>query len=66
MNSLDRITIISDVCGGKPTIRGKRLTVETPLGHLAAGESVCQILESFPFLEKDDSKAALEYERLNP
>lgn len=58
---LDRITVIPGLCNGKPTIRGKRLTVHTLLSHLAAGETETEIFESFPFLEKEDITAALEY-----
>ena len=58
---LDRITAIPGLCNGKPTIRGKRLTVHTLLSHLAAGETEAEIFESFPFLEKEDITAVLEY-----
>jgi uncharacterized protein (DUF433 family) len=58
---LDRITVIPGLCNGKPTIRGKRLTVHTLLSHLAAGETETEIFESFPFLEKEDITAVLEY-----
>jgi len=61
---LDRITVIPGLCNGKPTIRGKRLTVHTLLSHLAAGETEVEIFESFPFLEKEDITAALEYAAL--
>ncbi|MES2425437.1 MAG: DUF433 domain-containing protein [Bacteroidota bacterium] len=61
---IDRITAIPGLCNGKPTIRGKRLTVHTLLSHLAAGETEAEIFESFPFLEKDDITAALEYAAL--
>lgn len=62
MNSqLDRITVIPGLCNGKPTIRGLRLTVHTLLSHLAAGETEQEIFEEFPFLEKGDITAALEY-----
>lgn len=37
---IDRITINEDVCNGKPTIRGKRITVQTILEFLGAGETV--------------------------
>lgn len=60
-SQLDRITVIPGVCNGKPTIRGLRLTVHTLLSHLAAGESEQEIFEEFPFLEKGDITAALEY-----
>jgi uncharacterized protein (DUF433 family) len=58
---LNRITVIPDLCNGKPTIRGKRLTVHTVLGHLAAGDTPEDILEMFPFLEPEDIYAVLEY-----
>ena len=61
---LNRITAIPGLCNGKPTIRGKRLTVHTLLSHLAAGETEAEIFESFPFLEKEDITAALEYAAL--
>ncbi len=61
---LNRITAIPGLCNGKPTIRGKRLTVHTLLSHLAAGETEAELFESFPFLEKEDITAALEYAAL--
>lgn len=60
-NILGRITIIPDVCGGKPTIRGIRITVETILEYLAAGESVENILREYPSLEKEDISACLKF-----
>ena len=60
-SQLNRITVIPGLCNGKPTIRGKRLTVHTLLSHLTAGETETEIFESFPFLEKEDITAALEY-----
>lgn len=58
---LDRITIIPELCNGKPTIRGLRITVETILQFLSAGDSVETILESYPFLEKEDIQAAIAF-----
>ena len=49
-----RITIIPDVCEGKPTIRGMRITVKTVLEYLAAGESAENILKAYPVLERED------------
>ena len=63
-SQLDRITSIPGICNGKPTIRGKRLTVHTILSHLATGETEVELFESFPFLEKEDITAALEYAAL--
>ena len=61
MAFLERITTIPDVCNGKPTIRGMRITVKTILEYIAAGETTESILEAYPFLENADIKAALEY-----
>ena len=49
------------VYGGKPTIRGKRMTVTMILEHLSAGDGFADVLEEFPFLEKDDLYACLRY-----
>ncbi|MEL7340078.1 MAG: DUF433 domain-containing protein [Bacteroidota bacterium] len=56
-----RITILPDVCEGKPTIRGFRLTVKTLLEHLSAGDSIDDLLEAYPFLEREDVLAALAF-----
>lgn len=58
---LKRITIIPDVCNGKPTIRGMRITVKTIIEFIAAGETIENILTAYPFLEKDDITASLEF-----
>ena len=58
---LERITITPGVCGGKPTIRGKRMTVTMVLEHLSAGDSIEDVLAAFPFLEKEDLLASLLY-----
>jgi len=60
-NLVDRITIDPEVCNGKPTIRGLRITVKTVLEYLAAGESIENILEAYPVLEKEDILAAIQY-----
>ncbi len=54
---LDRITIRSDVLGGKPIIRDMRISVEHILGMLAAGDSVQVVLDEYPFLESEDVQA---------
>ncbi|MFN3406064.1 MAG: DUF433 domain-containing protein [Cytophagaceae bacterium] len=62
MSSLiSRITIDPSVCNGKPTIRGKRITAQTIIEFLAAGDSHAEILQQFPNLEEDDIKACLEF-----
>ena len=57
----DRITIDDSVCGGKPTIRGKRITVQTILEFLSAGDSKEEILKQYPTLEKEDVDACLKF-----
>ena len=58
---LDRITIDPKVMGGKPCIRGMRVTVGTITGLIASGASFQEILELYPYLEEEDIKAALAY-----
>jgi len=47
--------------GGKPCIRGMRVTVGTIVGLLAAGHSEQEVLKAYPYLEADDLRAALAY-----
>lgn len=56
-----RITHDPAIMGGKPCIRGLRVTVGTVLGLLAAGQSRERILEAYPYLESADIDAALAY-----
>lgn len=58
---LDRITRNSEICHGKPTIRGLRYPVDNMLDLMASGMSIEEILEDYPDLEKDDLLACLEY-----
>ena len=58
---IERITIDPNVMGGKPCIRGMRVTVGTITGLLAVGETVDSILILYPYLEKEDIYAALSY-----
>jgi uncharacterized protein (DUF433 family) len=58
---IDRITHDPAVMGGKPCIRGLRVTVGTHLGLLASGKSRERILEAYPYLEPADLDAALAY-----
>ena len=57
----DRITINPDICNGKPTIRGKRITVQTILEFLGNGDSIDEILENYPSLERDDIYASIQF-----
>lgn len=58
---LSRITLIPGVCGGRPTIRGMRITVTDVLELMAGGMAEMEILSEYPYLEKDDIKACLQY-----
>ena len=61
MNHLDRITVEPDKRGGKPCIRGLRITVYDVLEYLAAGMTEEEILADFPDLERADIRAALVF-----
>ncbi|MCI0585377.1 MAG: DUF433 domain-containing protein [Planctomycetes bacterium] len=61
---LKRITTDPEVCGGKPCIRGLRFPVSRLLGLLAAGETTESILRSYPYLEAEDIREALNYAAL--
>ena len=56
-----RITIDPAICNGKPVIRGLRITVETVLGFLTAGETPEEILKQYPLLEPEDITACLGF-----
>ncbi|MCB1823440.1 MAG: DUF433 domain-containing protein [Candidatus Competibacteraceae bacterium] len=57
----DRITINPDICNGKPTLRNKRITVQTVLEFLSAGETPDDILHQYPSLEREDIMACLQF-----
>ena len=61
MSGLTRITFDPAVMGGKPCIRGMRVTVGTVVGLLAAGRSVEEVLDAYPYLEEGDVREALAY-----
>ncbi|VEN73749.1 conserved hypothetical protein [Candidatus Desulfarcum epimagneticum] len=58
---IDRITIDPNVMGGKPCIRGMRVTAGAITGLVASGASFHEILELYPYIDKEDIKAALAY-----
>jgi len=58
---LKRITANPEIFGGKPIIRGMRISVELILSLLAQGESVAVILSDYPDLQPDDIRACLAY-----
>ena len=59
-----RITIDPDICNGKPTLRGKRIAVQTILGFLSEGDDEADILEQYPSLEPEDIRACLRFATL--
>ena len=61
MKSFSRITLDPQVMGGKPCIRGMRVTVGTIVGLFASGHSAAEILKAYPYLEEADIPQALAY-----
>ena len=61
MEKFGRITFDVNVMGGKPCIRGMRVTVGTIVGLLSQGYSIEQVLDKYPYLEKEDIQEALAY-----
>jgi len=57
----ERITVDSNVCNGKPAVRGKRITVQTILEFLSAGDSHEEILKQYPTLEEHDIHACIRF-----
>lgn len=60
-NLTDRITLDEQICNGKPTIRGLRITVQTIIDFLSAGDSKEDILMQYPDLEPEDIDACLKF-----
>ena len=60
-NLTDRITIDEKLLNGKPAIRGKRISVQTILEFLSAGDSEEEILRQYPSLEPEDIRACLQF-----
>ena len=56
-----RIVAVPDVCNGQPTVRGTRITVQTVLDFLAAGDGIEDVLEGYPGLTREDVLACLAY-----
>lgn len=61
MNHLERITIEPDKRGGKPCLRGLRITVYDVLDYLAGGMTTEEILDDFPDLEREDIRATIAF-----
>jgi len=61
MQNLTRITFNPEVMGGKPCIRGMRVTVGTIVGLIASGKTIDEVLADYPYLEREDILEALAY-----
>ena len=61
MKNLTRITFDPNVMGGRPCIRGLRVTVGTIVGLVATGHANADILKAYPYLEKEDIQESLAY-----
>ena len=62
--AIDRITIDPQVMGGRPCIRGMRVTVGMIVGMLGEGHTAAEVLQLYPYLEADDISQALSYAAL--
>ena len=61
LEHFDRITQDPCVMGGKPCIRGMRLTVGRILSQIGAGETIDELLVDYPYLEREDILQSLQY-----
>mgnify|MGYP006307777173 CR=1 FL=1 len=61
MKKIDRITFDPEIMGGKPCIRGMRVTAGMIVGLVAAGRTKAEILKLYPYLELEDITQALTY-----
>ena len=59
--NIDRVTSNPAVMGGKPCLRGLRVTVGTIVGLVASGRSWAEIVNAYPYLEEEDIRQALSY-----
>ena len=57
----NRITVDDNICNGKPTIRGMRITVQTIVEFLFAGDAPGEILNYYPMLEAEDIEACKKF-----
>ena len=55
----ERIVINPEICNGRPVVRGTRITAQTVLEFLAAGDSVADVLEAYPTLKRADVQACI-------
>jgi uncharacterized protein (DUF433 family) len=57
----ERIVFHPDICNGRPVVRGTRITAQTVIEFLAAGDSVEDVLAEYPGLTREDVQACLDY-----
>lgn len=57
----DRIVVDPEICNGRPAVRGTRITVQTVVEFLAAGDSIDDVLEGYPSLTREDVMACLNW-----
>jgi uncharacterized protein (DUF433 family) len=62
-STMGRIELNPAVCNGKPVVRGTRITVQTVLSYLSAGDSTDDVMHAHPRLSREDVLACLEYAR---
>lgn len=58
---MNRITVDPDICNGKPVIKGTRITAQTVLGFLGAGDSIEDVLEEYPSLSREDVLECMKF-----
>ncbi len=61
----DRIVIDPDICNGRPVVRGTRITVQTVLEFIGAGDSIDALLVEYPSLSREDVLACLRFSCIN-
>ena len=61
MAALDRITRDPAVMGGRPCVRGMRVTVGMIVGQIGAGVTIDELLGAYPYLDREDILQALRY-----
>ena len=61
MGQLTRITFDPQIMGGRPCIRGMRVTVGTIVGLIGAGRTIEEVLAAYPYLEREDVLESLTY-----
>ena len=61
MYTLDRIVSTPGVVGGKPRIKGTRVTVGVILGQLAVGHTIEEVLRDYPYIQREDVLAVLQF-----